>query len=155
MKQPESNNSKKPLVVLLAFLYTGIAIYFGYIALGFWPAFIFTFGFLGGFVLWLIVQAKPSFKYIRFAYFGTLVFFIFHKIEERKMDFFPTLSEITGVPVPDAGSLPAIFLYIMACAWLLIPVFVCKKYAFGYYLAWTFFCFYGNNRVGTFCISFI
>ncbi|MGG7034944.1 MAG: hypothetical protein ACI7YS_07085 [Flavobacterium sp.] len=143
-------SEKKPVVILLAILFTISAITIGYIALGFWPAFIFTFGYLGGLIIWLFMPMKVSFKQIAAGYFVTLALFVVHKFEEREYGFFPALSEITGVPVPEASSLPAILLYIIAAIWLFIPLFIWKRYAFGYYLAWTFFASMGITELAHF-----
>ncbi|MER8476717.1 hypothetical protein [Mesorhizobium sp. M1163] len=62
-----------------------------------------------------------------------------HKIEERELDFFPALSQLAGVPVPEAGSSLAVLLYVLAAGWLLVPLLMPRRYSFGYYLAWTFF----------------
>jgi hypothetical protein len=142
--------SKKPGIIILASLFTTTAIVLGYVALGFWPAFIFTFGYLGGLIIWLLAPMKALFKQIAIAYFLTLALFVVHKIEERERDFFPALSEITGVPMPDATSLPAILLYSIASVWLLIPLLLWKKLSFGYYLAWTFFASMGITELAHF-----
>lgn len=120
-------NKKNTNIIILSALFTVTTLVLGYIALGIWPAFIFTFGFAGGFVLWLFMPMKTSFKQISVVYFLTLALFMVHKIEERKQDFFPALSKITGVPVPEASSLPAILLYVDASFWLLIPFFILKR----------------------------
>lgn len=141
---------KNNVIIILATLFTVCAIALGYIALGFWPAFIFTFGYLGGLIIWLLMPMQTSFKQIAVAYFITLSFFVVHKIEEREKDFFPALSELTGVPVPDATSAPAIALYALASFWLLIPLLVWKRFQLGYYLAWTFFASMGITELAHF-----
>lgn len=111
----------------------------GYALLRLVPASLFALGFVGGFALWLLRPSKPDFATIRVPYFVTLAFFVLHKAEERVMDFFPALSKLTGLPIPDANSLPVYLLYAFAAAWLLIPFLVGRRLPFGYYLAWTFF----------------
>ena len=140
----------KPATIVVAAGFTATAIFLGYIALGFWPAFIFTFGYLGGLIIWLFMPSSVSFRQIRLPYFLTLAFFVLHKIEERECDFFPALSELTGVPVPDPTSLPAILLYAIACVWLLIPLLMNRRIALGYYLAWTFFASMGITELAHF-----
>lgn len=146
--------SKNKSTVILAIAFTITAIALGYIALGILPAFIFTFGYLGGLFLWLFIPTNTSFRQIAWPYFITLAFFILHKIEERKMDFFPALSQITGVPVPDATSTPAILLYAIATVWLAIPILVARRNQFGYYLAWTFFASMGITELAHFAFPF-
>jgi len=146
--------TKNTSTVIFAVLFTITAITLGYIALGIVPAFIFTFGYLGGLIIWLFVSSNVSFKQIAVPYFLTLTFFVLHKIEERKMNFFPALSEITGVPVPEATSVPAILLYAIAIIWLAIPFLVWKHIEFGYYLAWTFFASMGITELAHFVFPF-
>lgn len=123
----------------VAFAFTAAVLVLGYVLLGALPAFLFAFGFVGGFVLWLVVPTAVPFSAIKLPYFLTLGFFILHKAEERMMDFFPALSRITGRPVPEPNSLLAVLLYVFAGAWLLIPLLMLRRSPFGFYLAWTFF----------------
>lgn len=149
-----SINSKNKQTILFAGIFTLTAIVLGYIALGALTAFIFTFGYLGGLIIWLFVSAKVPFKQIAWPYFITLALFMAHKYEERKMDFFPALSEITRVPVPEITSLPAIMLLVLAAIWLAIPLLVWKGYDFGYFLAWTFFASMGITELAHFVLPF-
>ncbi len=55
------------------------------------------------------------------------------------MDFFPALSKITGVPMPDTSSPMVFALYALSGAWLLIPYLMKRGREFGWFLAWTFF----------------
>jgi hypothetical protein len=146
---------KKPLTVLFALLFTLVVIILGYVMLGLLPMFLFAFGFLGGFILWLTIPSRVLFTNIKVPYFLTLGFFILHKFEERYMDFFPRLSEITGVPVPDTNSFLVYLLYAFAGAWLLVPYLVKRGYGFGYYLAWTFFTSMGVIELAHFVFPFI
>lgn len=134
---------KRSATIIVAILFSITAIYLGYAALGIVPAFIFTFGYVGGLLIWLFATNEVPFRRIALPYFVTLALFVVHKIEERERDFFPALSELTGVPVPDATSWQAILLYAIARVWLLIPLLIWKRYKFGYYLAWTFFASMG------------
>ena len=127
------------LWVMAAFCLSAGTALLGYIMLGILPMLIFSVGFIGGFLLWIFVPSELSWSSIRIPYFLTLAFFILHKQEERYMDFFPALSKITGVPVPDVSSPLVILLYAAAAAWLFIPFFIARNHEFGYYLAWTFF----------------
>jgi hypothetical protein len=135
---------------IAALTLTLLVIGLGYFMLGFIPMVLFGFGFLGGFVLWLAVPVKTAFPSIRWPYFLTLLFFIAHKLEEQFMDFFPTLSKITGVAVTETDSPLVYLLYACAGAWLLIPFLVKRGIAFGYYLAWTFFTSMGVTELAHF-----
>ena len=145
---------KKPLTIVLASILTLAILVLGYVLLGIWPTFLFAFGFVGGLVLWLAFQTDTPFASIKIPYFLTLGLFIVHKWEERYMDFFPELSKITGVPVPDTNSIGVYLLYAAAGAWLLIPLLVARGKEFGYYLAWTFFTSMGVIELAHFVFPF-
>jgi hypothetical protein len=130
---------RSKITVIGALALTIFILVLGYMLLGWLPMFLFCFGFLGGFILWMTVKVNATFKHIRVPYWITLGMFIVHKAEERYMDFFPELSKITGIPVPDTNSVGVYLLYLASSTWLLIPWLVSKKYQFGYYLTWTFF----------------
>lgn len=133
-----------------AFLFTLAVLVLSYSMLGILPMVLFAFGFLGGFVLWLMIPTAATFDSIRAPFLLTLAFFVVHKLEERYWDFFPALSKITGVPVPDTNSPLVFLLYAAAAAWLLIPFLVRRRYDFGYYLAWTFFASMGITEIAHF-----
>lgn len=145
-------NNKPRLTIVIAIAFTATAIALGYLSLGIVAAFLFTFGYLGGLIVWLFSNSFSSFRQIATAYFITLAFFILHKIEERKMDFFPALSDITGVPVPDATSPIALSLYGIALFWLAIPFLIARQSLLGYFLAWTFFCSMGITELAHFIL---
>lgn len=140
--------------IIFALLFTAAVLVLGYLMLGLLPMFLFAFGFLGGFILWLVVPTNTSFEAIKMPFFVTLAFFVLHKFEDRYMDFFPRLSEITGVPVPETDSFLVYLLYAFAGAWLLIPYLVKRGYGFGYYLAWTFFTAMGVTELAHFFFPF-
>jgi hypothetical protein len=85
--------------------------------LGLLPMFLFAFGLFWD-ILWLIIPTNVSFRTIKTPYFLTLAFFVSHKYEERKMDFFPRLSEITELSVPETNSFLVYLLYSCALLWL-------------------------------------
>jgi hypothetical protein len=138
------------LTVASAVTFTVAVLTLGYILLGLVPMFLFAFGFLGGLVAWLLIPSGASFKDLQTPYFLSMAFFVLHKWEERQFDFFPALSRLTGVPVPESGSFLAILLYASAASWFLIPFLVRRKYQFGYYLAWTFFTAMGVTELAHF-----
>lgn len=138
-------------VKVCAFLFTVAILVLGYIAFGFWTAFIFTFGFLGGFLIWIFTSNQLPFAQFKIAYWLTLVFFLFHRIEEKVMGFFAKLAIITGITTPDITSVPVILLVLASVgAWLSVPILVKRNYAFGYYLAWTFFASMGITELAHF-----
>lgn len=141
---------KRPFAIIEAILFTVTAIFIGYMALGIIPAFLFMFGYIGGLMIWLFATNETPFRKIALPYCVTLALFIVHKIEEREMGFFPALSKLTGVPVPDPTSWQAILLYAVGCAWLLIPLLIWKRSMFGYFLAWTFFASMGLTELAHF-----
>lgn len=131
--------NRQASVVALAAAHTIAIVAIGYVLLGFVPMALFAFGFVGGLAIWLFTRDVATFADIRIPYFLTLGFFVLHKIEERELDFFPALSQLTGVPMPQEGSSLALLLYALAAAWLIVPVLVRRGHSFGHYLAWTFF----------------
>jgi hypothetical protein len=145
---------RAPAIVISAILFTLAVLILGYFLLGLLPMFFFAFGFLGGLIIWLFVQTDTPFHAIRIPYFSALTFFVIHKLEERYFGFFPALSKITEVPVPEEGSFLAILLYVFAGAWLLIPILIVRGYQFGYYLAWTFFTAMGVTELAHFGLPF-
>jgi hypothetical protein len=139
------------IVKASAFLFTVAILSLGYIAFGFWTALIFTFGFLGGFLIWAFTSRQVPFQNFKAAYWMVLVLFLLHRVEEKVMGFFARLAEITGVSTPDITSVPVILLVLASVgAWLAIPVLVSRNYTFGYYLAWTFFASMGITELAHF-----
>lgn len=146
--------NKRTTTILFALLFTLAVLVLGHVMLGLLPMFLFASGFLGGFILWMVMPAAPPFARIRAPFFIALAFFVLHKVEERRMDFFPRLAEITGVPVPDTGSILVYLLYAFASTWLLIPFLMKRGMAFGHYLAWTFFTSMGITELAHFVLPF-
>lgn len=146
---------KKPLTIAIATLVSGITVAAGLFGLGWLPAFLFTFGFVGGLVVWLLVDARPGFAAIRLPYYLSLGLFFLHKLEERYTDFFPALSEMTGAPMPSFYSWVSLVLLGSAALWLLIPILIKRGIDFGYYLAWTFFLSMGVTELAHFVFPFI
>lgn len=66
---------KKPtLTIVFALLFTVAVLVLGYVMLGLLPTFLFAFGFLGGFILWLIIPTNNSFDAIAVPFYVTLGF---------------------------------------------------------------------------------
>lgn len=138
-----------------AFFFTIGILTFGYISFGFWTTFIFTSGFLGGFLLWLFMPTKVSFNHIKLPYWIALGLFVAHRVEEKVFGFFAQLAKITGVKTPEITSVPIIMLVLTSVgAWLSIPFLVKRQYEFGYYLAWTFFAALGITELAHFAFPF-
>jgi hypothetical protein len=141
----------KRITISLAFLFTIGVLTLGYISFGIWPTLIFTSGFLGGFILWLIIPAHGSFTTIKVPFWLTFFLFLIHRVEEKVTDFFPALAEMTGVPVPEITSVPIILLVLTSVgAWLFAPYLLRRGFAFGYYLTWTFFTAMGITELAHF-----
>lgn len=145
--------SKERNVTLVAFLFTIAIFVLGYISFGFWTMLVLTSGFLGGFILWLIVPTNVSFATIKIPYIAAFILFALHRAEEKVMDFFPTLSSITGVSTPEIVS-PQIILLVAASvgAWLFIPYLMNRGYQLGTYFAWTFFAALGITELAHFLV---
>lgn len=123
--------AKSPVTIVLAISHAFATVLLGYVLLGFLPMALFASGFVGGLLIWLIVSDRATYQDVRIPYLISLGLFILHKLEEREMDFFPALSQITGVPVPEEGSPLAILLYVLAAAWLLVPLLMTLRISFG------------------------
>ncbi|MDX2001381.1 MAG: hypothetical protein SFW35_03060 [Chitinophagales bacterium] len=146
---------KSVQIISLALGFTFAVLLLGYLSFGFWTTMIFTSGFLGGFILWLLFPSRTDYSSIKLPYFLTFLMFIVHRVEEKVCGFFSALSEITKVPTPDILSWQIILLVMMSvAAWLLIPYLVKRKYEFGYYLTWTFFAAMGITELAHFIFPF-
>lgn len=147
--------AKQPPIVIAALLFTVAVLALGYISFGFWTTLVFTSGFLGGFILWLFAPMEAPFASIKAAYWLTLALFLLHRVEENVLKFQEALSQITGVPIPEVTSLSLILLVLASIgSWLLVPMLVRRGYAFGYYLAWTFFAAMGITELAHFIFPF-
>lgn len=141
--------------IVLALLFTIAILTLGYICFGFWTALIFTSGFLGGFSIWLFVASNASFQSVKFPFWLTFFLFLGHRVEEKLCHFFDRLAEITNTPTPEITSIPVILLIITSVgAWLMVPFLTKRGYAFGYYLAWTFFAAMGITELAHFIFPF-
>ncbi len=146
---------KKPLIVITALIFTLAILTLGYVSFGFFTTLIFTSGFLGGFILWMIVPTVTSFAPIKVPYWLTLVAFIIHRVEEKVCGFFDALSKMTDVPTPEILSWQIILLVLTSVgAWLLVPILMKRGYQFGQYLAWTFFAAMGITELAHFIFPF-
>lgn len=132
----------------ISFIFTLATLLLGYIAFGFWTMMLFSFGFFGGFVLWIAHPHLANWKDIKWPYYLGFILFLVHRVEEKQMEFFRTLSEITGVATPEIVSFPVIALVLMSVGgWLFVPFLVKRKSPFGTYLAWTFFAALGITEL--------
>ncbi|SCY25322.1 HXXEE domain-containing protein [Flavobacterium caeni] len=146
---------KKPNIIVAAFVFTVAILLLGYFSFGIWTSLIFSSGFLGGFLLWLFLPSVSTFEGIRWPYWIAFFLFLLHRVEEKVMDFFDRLAEITGTRKPEILSFSVIALVILSVgAWLLIPLLMKRGYAFGSYLAWTFFAAMGITELAHFVFPF-
>jgi hypothetical protein len=142
--------------ILLAVFFTAVVLALGYVSFGFWTMMIFTSGFAGGLLLWLVVPARPPYAAIRTPYWLTFGLFVVHRVEEKVTGFFAALSSQTHVPTPDILSWQIILLVVLSVgAWLAVPVLLKRGGAFGYYLAWTFFAAMGITELAHFMFPLI
>jgi hypothetical protein len=140
---------------LSAAVYTIAVLGLGYLSFGFWTTLIFTSGFLGGFILWVVMPKEVPFASIKLPYWLTFTLFVGHRVEENVLQFQVELTKITGVPVPDIMSAPLILLVLASVgAWLLVPVLMNRAAPFGRYLAWTFFAAMGITELAHFIFPF-
>lgn len=143
--------NKRPTTVGVGLLVTLSVLGLGYISFGFWTMLVFASGFLGGFILWLVLPTTASFASIKAPYLLSLGLFVAHRVEEKMLDFFNRLAEITGQPKPAVTSWNVILLVVTSVgAWLLVPFFVKRGQQIGHYLAWTFFASLGITELAHF-----
>jgi hypothetical protein len=142
---------------LLALTFTIVALLLGYLAFGPWTMLVFAGGFAGGFLLWLVVPAVASFGDIKNPYWLTLAAFVLlHRVEENVTGFQVELSKLTGNPVPALTSPGLIGLLVVSVGgWLLVPILVPRRIAFGNYLAWTFFASMGITELAHFVFPLV
>lgn len=139
------------LTILSTSIFTLVILTLGYMSFGFLTTLIFMSGFLSGLILWLVIPTSTSWNIIKVPYLITFSLFILHRVEEKVMNFFPALANITGVETPEILSLEVILLVFSSVgAWLLIPHLIKRNYSFGYFLAWTFFAAMGVTELAHF-----
>lgn len=143
--------SRNQASLIAGFITAGLLLT-GYLSFGIWTTFIFAFGFLGGYFVWLFSKDYATWNDIRLPYWLSFAAFILlHRVEEYFSKFQEALSKITGTPVPEISS-PALIILVIASVggWLIIPVLIKRKHPFGYYLAWTFFVSMGVTELAHF-----
>lgn len=146
---------KDAKTAIAAFVFSLAVPAIGYASFGIVPSSIFLVGYMGGFLVWMLVPDRASFAVVKVPYIVTLLLFVVHRIDEYVSKFQLTLSGITGVPEPEVASLPIIILLIgSVLAWVLAPVLMRKGHAFGYYLMWTFFVSMGVSELAHFIFPF-
>ena len=143
-----------PWHIGLASLHAAAVVAMGYSLLGPVPAGLFAGGFVAGLIAWVLVKERPPLAWFRAAFYITLALFVLHKTEEWEMEFFPMLSRLTGIAVPETLSLQVYALYALASAWLLVPFLVGRRLELGYYLAWSFFASMGLVELAHFIFPF-
>ena len=136
-----------------AVVITMVTLLVGYAAFGLVTMLVFTAGFAGGLLLWLVFPSRGTWADIKVPYWCALAVFVAHRVEEKQLGFFAYLSEVTGVPTPAVVSAPVIALLLISVGgWLLIPVLMVKVRAIGSYLAWTFFASLGITELAHFVV---
>ena len=147
--------SRTKRLIAIALLSSLLIPTLGQVYLGPLYAVLFATGYLGGFVLWLIVPTHPSWTVVRWPYWLTmLAFLLLHKVEENRTEFFQAVSDrITGDPPPNVTiDLMLSLLVVPVGAWIAVPLPITRSSAFGYYLAWTFFVSMGITELAHFVL---
>ena len=143
--------NKSLSIVGIAFLFSVLVPFVGYLSFGIWPALLFLTGYMGGFLLWLFFPTRAPFKSIKWIYIATFLLFLVHRVEEKVSGFFATLADMTGVPIPEIVSVPIILLLLFSVlGWLIGPILYKRNISFGYYLVWTFFASMGITELPPF-----
>lgn len=142
-------------LIASALLFSLLIPLLGHVYLGPLYAVLFATGYVGGFVLWLIVPTHATWTAVRAPYWLTmLAFLLLHKVEENRTAFFQAVSDrITGDPPPDVTvGLMLSLLVLPVGAWIAVPLLVKRRSEFGYYLAWTFFVSMGVTELAHFVL---
>lgn len=130
----------------------------GYYYLGALVGFLFSVGYIGGFVLWLLIPRTIAWSQIRAPYWACLAIFLgLHKVEENQMGFFKVLGEkITGVSEPPITLMLVFWMLVVPMgAWLSIPFLVKRGHPWGTYLAWTYFASFAFVESAHFIFPFL
>lgn len=146
----KASSASRPADVMIATAHAVGTIAVGRWLLGMIPSVLFFLGFGIGLVLWLKSPGPAAFRPICIPYLVTLSLFIAHKAEERTLGFFPALSKLTGVPIPESIGPSVVLLYALAAAWLLAPFLMNRQHPLGGYLAWSFFASMGVTELAHF-----
>ncbi len=145
--------ARPPMAVAGACAMTAATLGLGYWAFGLLTMLIFTAGFLGGLLLWLVWPGGGGWADIRVPYWVALALFLAHRVEEKRMEFFAFLATVTGVPTPAVASAPVVLLIALSAgAWLLVPFLMRRDQPLGRYLAWTFFTSLGLTELAHFVV---
>lgn len=140
--------ARPPAAVGLAIAYTAAVLGIGYAAFGLVTMLVFTAGFLGGLVLWLLLSTRGTWASIRGPFWLTVLLFLAHRVEEKQFGFFAMLSSVTGVPTPAVASPVVIGLVLLSVGgWLLVPWLMKLGKPLGDYFAWTFFASMGITEL--------
>jgi hypothetical protein len=144
--------------IIIAFLFSLLIPVIGYYYLGALYATIFLIGYLGGFILWILLPSRTPWASLKIPYWLTLLAFLFlHKVEENRMKFFKVVSaKITGGTVPEFSVGLVIGLLVLPIgAWLIIPLLLKRKHELGYYAVWTLFASMGISELAHYVFPFM
>ncbi|MDO3635352.1 HXXEE domain-containing protein [Mycolicibacterium arseniciresistens] len=138
---------------MAALLVSTVTLLLGYIGFGVVTMLVFTAGFIGGLVLWLVLPARGTWSDIKLPFVSCLVLFLLHRVEEKQFGFFAYLADVTGVPTPNVASFAVLALVGLSVgAWLLVPLLMKRANPLGRYLAWTFFASMGVTELAHFLV---
>jgi len=135
-------------MALVATVITTATLTLGYLAFGLLTSLIFTAGFLGGLLLWLVFPDRGSWPALRWPYWIALGLFVLHRVEEKHFGFFSMLQSVTGVQTPDPFSAAVLALLLLSVGgWLLVPWLMRRGHPLGRYFAWTFLASMGITEL--------
>lgn len=146
------NSSLSPFDIIFGLLFSLVILALAYGTFGGWTTMIFSFGFIGGYVLWLVFPSETPYARIKAPYLLTLALFIlFHRVEENIFKFQEELAKITQNEVPEISSPALIALVLLSVGgWLMVPFLFRRKSHLGYYFAWSFFASMGITELAHF-----
>lgn len=134
--------------IVIAVAYSAATLVAGQAALGFLAMLVFTAGFFGGLLLWLVLPSRATWPALRLPFWTTMALFVLHRIEEKVCGFFAMLSRVTGVPTPEVASPAVIAMVVLSVGgWLAVPLLLRRGHPLGHYFAWTFFASMGLTEL--------
>lgn len=144
--------------IITGFLFSFLIPAIGFYYLGLLYAILFLIGYLGGFILWILLPSRASWASLKIPYWLTLLaFLLLHKVEENRMKFFEVVSEkITGGTVPEFSVGLVIGLLVLPIgAWLVIPLLLKRGHELGYYAIWMLFVSMGVTELAHYVLPFM
>lgn len=148
MATSNPEHAKQPLQVAIAVAFTVTVLVTGHFAFGLLTMLVFTAGFVGGLLLWVLLPTRGNWSTVRLPFWLAMLLFLVHRFEEKQFGFFDMLARVTGVPTPEVTSMPVVTLVLLSVGgWLSVPWLMRRANPLGGYFAWSFFASMGITEL--------